>query len=38
MSGILAIWNDCAPGREAAYEEWIGVYRLMCCLGNEDLV
>jgi len=22
MSGILAIWNDCAPGREAAYEEW----------------
>jgi len=22
MSGILAIWNDCARGREAAYEEW----------------
>jgi hypothetical protein len=22
MRGILAIWNDCARGREAAYEEW----------------
>jgi hypothetical protein len=22
MKGILAIWNDCARGREAAYEEW----------------
>jgi hypothetical protein len=22
MNGILAIWNDCARGREAAYEEW----------------
>ena len=21
-SGILAIWNDCAPGHEAAYEAW----------------
>jgi hypothetical protein len=20
--GILAIWNDCAPGREAEFEEW----------------
>ena len=20
--GILAIWNDCAPGREAVYERW----------------
>ena len=22
MSGILAVWNDCARGREASYEEW----------------
>ncbi|OAE99626.1 hypothetical protein AYJ54_32530 [Bradyrhizobium centrolobii] len=22
MSGILTIWNDCARGREATYEEW----------------
>jgi hypothetical protein len=22
MSGLLAIWNDCTPGREAAYEDW----------------
>lgn len=22
MSGILGIWNDCAEGRESAYEEW----------------
>ncbi|WP_076860201.1 hypothetical protein [Bradyrhizobium mercantei] len=22
MSGVLAIWNDCARGRGAAYEEW----------------
>jgi hypothetical protein len=22
MRGILAIWNDCARGRESAYEEW----------------
>ena len=22
MNGILAIWNDCARGREASYEEW----------------
>ncbi|SAL06019.1 hypothetical protein AWB78_07832 [Caballeronia calidae] len=22
MSGILAIWNDCTEGREAAYEHW----------------
>lgn len=22
MSGILAVWNDCASGREAFYEEW----------------
>jgi hypothetical protein len=22
MRGILAIWNDCARGREPAYEEW----------------
>lgn len=22
MTGILAIWNDCAPGNETAYEEW----------------
>jgi hypothetical protein len=22
MRGILAIWKDCARGREAAYEEW----------------
>jgi len=22
MGGILAIWNDCAHGREVAYEEW----------------
>jgi hypothetical protein len=22
LPGILAIWNDCAPGREADFEEW----------------
>jgi hypothetical protein len=22
LPGILAIWNDCAPGREAEFEEW----------------
>jgi len=22
MSAILAIWNDCCPGREAVYEAW----------------
>src|SRR5215831_10999773 len=22
MTGILVIWNDCATGRENAYEEW----------------
>src|SRR5262249_32295055 len=22
MRGILAVWNDCAIGRETAYEEW----------------
>lgn len=21
-AGILALWNDCAPGHEAAYEDW----------------
>jgi hypothetical protein len=22
MIGVLAVWNDCAPGRETAYEDW----------------
>ncbi|MEM8951842.1 MAG: hypothetical protein AAGA21_00040 [Pseudomonadota bacterium] len=22
LAGILAIWNSCAPGREAEYEAW----------------
>jgi hypothetical protein len=29
MSGILAIWNDCARGRETAYEEWYQDEHLM---------
>ena len=20
--GVLALWNDCAPGQESAYEHW----------------
>lgn len=29
VRGILAIWNDCARGREAAYEEWYQDEHLM---------
>ena len=29
MGGILAIWNDCTSGHEAAYEEWYQDEHLM---------
>jgi hypothetical protein len=30
--GTLAIWNDCAPGREEIYERWYQDEQLRDCL------
>ena len=32
-TGILAVWNNCAPGREAAYEAWYQTEHLIERLG-----
>jgi hypothetical protein len=38
MSGILAVWNDCARGREAFYEEWYQEEHLMERVGVSGFI
>jgi hypothetical protein len=38
MSGILAVWDDCARGREAFYEEWYQEEHLMERVGVSGFI